>query len=151
MFIISSQPIQTTIYSTELQQAEAGALVTFEGWVRNHNEGQCVEALEYECYERMAQKEAEKIILSVMKHFDILNFKAVHRVGRLLVGDLAVWIGVTSKHRHQAFQACEYLIDEIKTCLPIWKKEFYSNGNSGWVNCYQCAHSSKTRLKLHSH
>ena len=65
--------------------------------------------------------------------------RCVHRVGLLELGECAVWIGVASPHRDEAFKACRYIIDEIKVRLPIWKKEHYVNGDSGWVNCERCA------------
>ena len=66
--------------------------------------------------------------------FDILGTKCVHRVGPLEIGDMAVWAGATAAHRKQAFLACEYIIDQIKSRVPIWKKEYYMDGDSGWVN-----------------
>jgi len=63
----------------------------------------------------------------------------VHRIGVLAVGELAVWVGVSAAHRDEAFRACRYIIDEVKHRLPIWKKEHYLNGDSGWVNCERCA------------
>jgi molybdopterin synthase catalytic subunit len=63
----------------------------------------------------------------------------VHRVGDLRVGELAVWVGVSAPHRDEAFRACRYIIDEVKHRVPIWKKEHYVNGDSGWVNCERCA------------
>ena len=63
----------------------------------------------------------------------------MHRVGSLALGDVAVWVGVSAAHRDEAFRACRYIIDEVKHRLPIWKKEHYENGDSGWVNCERCA------------
>jgi molybdopterin synthase catalytic subunit len=63
----------------------------------------------------------------------------MHRIGALAVGELAVWVGVSAAHRDEAFRACRYIIDEVKHRLPIWKKEHYLNGDSGWVNCERCA------------
>jgi molybdopterin synthase catalytic subunit len=67
----------------------------------------------------------------------------IHRVGSLDLGDMAVWVGVSSAHRAEAFDACRYIIDEVKHRLPIWKKEHYRSGNSGWVNCERCAVESQ--------
>lgn len=118
-----------------LCSSHAGAFCSFEGWVRNHNEGKNVSALEYEAYEPLCQKEAQKIFQEARQRFDTIDMKVVHRVGKLNVGEMAVWVGVTAGHRDDAFKACRYLIDEIKHRLPIWKKEYYTNGDSGWVNC----------------
>lgn len=116
---------------------ECGAVVTFEGRVRNHNEGQSVDSLEYEVYDALAEKEGEKILRDAKAKFDILDAYCVHRVGHLQIEDLAVWIVVTAKHRKQAFLACEHIINSVKETVPIWKKEHYSDKSieSKWVYC----------------
>lgn len=143
MFNLSKETIDTEALRTQLTDARAGALVTFEGWVRNHNEGQDVFLLEYEAMESLAIKEAENIIAEAKDKFSIYNAVCVHRQGALEIGQLAVWLGVTAAHRGAAFDASRYIIDEIKTRLPIWKKEHYKNGTSGWVNC-QCSHQHES-------
>lgn len=150
MFALSEQPLNPTAYQTQLQNPRAGALATFEGWVRNHNEGRDVCALEYEAYPTMAEKEAARIIDEAQERFDILDVYTIHRIGKLAIGDLAVYIGVTAEHRRPAFQACQFLIDQIKIRLPIWKKEIYTDGDSGWVKCEHCAHVSSAE-KTHAH
>ena len=112
----------------------AGALATFEGWVRNHHQGRAVTRLEYEAYDDMARKEGDKIIAETAQKFDIHDACCVHRVGRLDIGEIAVWVGVTASHRTAALHACEYIIEQVKLRVPIWKKEFYAEGDSGWVN-----------------
>ena len=121
--------------SRSLGDEACGALVTFEGRVRNHNDGRTVERLEYEGYEALAAKEGERIVAEALARFDITHARCVHRLGALELGDLAVWVGVSAHHRGEAFEACRYIIDEVKERVPIWKKEFYSGGDSGWVNC----------------
>ena len=71
--------------------------------------------------------------------FGVTRALCVHRVGELQLGDVAVWVGVSSPHRDEAFKACRFIIDEVKHRVPIWKKEHYANGDSGWVNCERCA------------
>ena len=139
MFSLSTNPIDAALLRQSLQNPGAGALSVFEGWVRNHNEGRRVVLLEYEAFESLAQKEAERIIEEARQRFEILEAVCVHRVGRLNVGDVAVWVGVSAPHRDAAFKACRFLIDQIKTRLPIWKKEHYVDGSSIWVNCQTCA------------
>jgi molybdopterin synthase catalytic subunit len=118
----------------------AGAYASFEGWVRNHNDGRDgVLRLEYEGYEQLGVKEGERIIAEAMARFDITKAHCIHRLGLLETGDLAVWVGVSAAHRDAAFAACRYIIDEVKHRVPIWKKEHYADGNSGWVNCEACA------------
>ena len=114
-------------------------VVIFEGRVRNHNEGQEVLSLEYEAYPELAQKEASRIIKEAKSKFGIDSIICFHRVGRLSLGDLAVWLSVDSPHRKEAFLACQYVIDELKARVPIWKKEHYVNGEAHWVQCHGCA------------
>lgn len=117
----------------------AGAYVAFEGWIRNHNEGEKVLRLEYEVYEPLAIAEGEKVLAEAMTRFGILHADCVHRSGSLDIGECAVWVGVTASHRDEAFAACRYIIDQVKVRLPIWKKEHYADGHSGWVSCERCA------------
>ena len=139
MIEISSSPISPSDLQASLTDPAAGGYCAFEGWVRNENEGHTVERLEYEAYEPLAIAEGEKVLAEARERFGRLGARCVHRVGMLELGDCAVWIGVASKHRDEAFKACRYIIDEIKVRLPIWKKEHYTNGDSGWVNCERCA------------
>jgi len=142
VFQISSQPLHIDQLRNSLIESSAGAFVSFEGWVRDHNDGQDVVLLEYEAFEALAVSEANQIIQEAKDKFGIINASCVHRVGALAVGDIAVWIGVVSGHRGAAFDACRYLIDEIKTRLPIWKRETYRDGSSGWVNCQSHSHGA---------
>jgi molybdopterin synthase catalytic subunit len=109
--------------------------VTFEGWVRNRNEGQPVLSLEYEAYALLAVTEGERILAEARERFALSGAAGVHRVGHLQLGELAVWVGVTAEHRGAAFDACRYIIDEAKSRLPIWKKEHYASGTTAWINC----------------
>jgi len=135
MFQLSTTTLQCDELKRALIFAAVGAVVTFEGIVRNHNDGREVVALEYETYEDLAVGEAIKIFAQCRQQFNIFEAKCVHRIGKLSIGDVAVWVGVCASHREDAFKGCRYIIDEIKTRLPIWKKEYYTNGDSGWVNC----------------
>ena len=140
MFALSDEPLEPAVLIDRRRQARAGGLVTFEGWVRNHNEGKEVMSLEYEAYEALALEEGQRIIAETKERFDILDTCCVHRVGGLAIGEAAVFVGVSAEHREPAFEACKYIIDEIKVRAPIWKKEYYTDGNSGWVNCEGCSH-----------
>jgi molybdopterin synthase catalytic subunit len=151
MFRISHVPIQPQALRAELADPRAGALVVFEGWVRNLNEGRKVRSLEYEAHESMAVKVAERIIGEAIEKHGAYRIAAVHRSGHLQIGDLAVWVGVISKHRGAAFDACEDIINRIKVDLPIWKKEFYEDGDSGWVNCERCAAAAAGSGHSHHH
>jgi molybdopterin synthase catalytic subunit len=119
--------------------SNVGGLVTFEGRVRNHNHGRSVLKLEYEAFKEMAILEGQKIIDEAKSKFKIEDAFCIHRVGVLEIKDLAVWIVVYSEHRDAAFRACEYIIDQIKIRVPIWKKEYYEDGQTDWVKCLTCA------------
>lgn len=137
MFQIASQPIDPQSLKDSLLDSRAGGFASFEGWVRNHNDGQTVGSLDYEAYTELAEKEGAKIIAEAHEKFGILRAACVHRVGSLQIGDMAVWVGVSSAHRDAAFTACRYIIDEVKERVPIWKKEHYSSGDAGWINSEQ--------------
>jgi molybdopterin synthase catalytic subunit len=134
-FKITSAVIDPVARKRELEQQEAGACVTFEGWVRNHNEGAAVQALEYEAHQAIAEKEGARIVEEAMTRFAVAAVHCEHRVGKLALGECAVWVGVSAAHRGAAFDACRYVIDETKARVPIWKKEHYASGATGWVNC----------------
>ena len=135
MFKISPEPIAPAALQRTLADARAGACVTFEGWVRNRNEGQPVLSLEYEAYAPLAEKEGGRIVAEARERFALLSAVCVHRVGHLQLGEMAVWVGVTAEHRGAAFDGCRYIIDEAKARVPIWKKEHYASGATAWINC----------------
>jgi molybdopterin synthase catalytic subunit len=134
MFSLSNEPIQAAEARKKLADQQAGALVTFEGWVRDHNDGRSVKELDYEAFTPLAEKEGNRILAETREHFPVLSVVCIHRIGSLALGDLAVWIAVTARHREAAFDACRFIIDEVKKRVPIWKKEHYREGHSGWVN-----------------
>jgi len=135
MFRISADVIDSADLVAALSNQQAGALVVFEGWVRNHNSGKIVTSLEYQIYENLALKEGNKIIEEVIQKFNLHQALCVHRQGHLKLGDVAVWVGATASHRDNAFKATRYIIDEVKHRLPIWKKEHYQNEMAEWVFC----------------
>lgn len=131
MFQITSDPIPTTLLGDDLA---AGGLVSFEGRVRNINEGRPVQSLEYEAYDSLAVKEGERILAEARERFQVLGLACVHRVGHLQLGDVAIRVEAASGHRREAFEACEWVVDEVKRRVPIWKKEHYLDGPSDWIN-----------------
>lgn len=139
MFKISTEPLDAEQLKFATENPACGALVTFEGWVRNHNEGHEVTSLEYEAYDSLAVAEGSRILDEAREKFGLRQAVCIHRIGHLAIGDIAVWVGVATPHRDAAFKACRYIIDEIKVRVPIWKKEHYVSGDSGWVNCEACA------------
>jgi sulfur-carrier protein adenylyltransferase/sulfurtransferase len=138
-FRFSGSPLEDSSLRAELGDPACGGYAAFEGWVRDHNEGRRVRRLEYEAFEPLAVKEGERIIAEAVARFGVEHAACVHRLGALAIGEQAVWVGVSARHRDEAFRACRYIIDEVKHRVPIWKKEHYENGDSGWVNCERCA------------
>jgi molybdopterin synthase catalytic subunit len=134
-FKITNAAIDAAARKRELEESGAGACVTFEGWVRDHNDGEAVRALEYEAHREIAEKEGARIVAEALERFAVKTVLCEHRVGKLAIGDCAVWVGVSAAHRGAAFDACRYVIDESKARVPIWKKEHYASGATGWVNC----------------
>jgi molybdopterin/thiamine biosynthesis adenylyltransferase/molybdopterin synthase catalytic subunit/rhodanese-related sulfurtransferase len=138
LFSFTKDPINSENLKKSLQKPENGALVIFDGIVRDHSEGKSVSSLEYEGYEALALNEAENIFAEAKKLFSFNDAVAVHRLGHLDIKDSAVCIIVSSAHRKEAFEACQYIINAIKHRLPIWKKEHYTNGDAKWVSCAGC-------------
>ncbi len=134
-FSLSSHPIYPLEMNRLLVNHTAGALVTFEGWVRNHNEGKSVLGLEYEVYEILAQNEGNKILQEAQIKFNLSGSMACHRQGYLDIGEIAVWVGTTAIHRGAAFAGTRYIINGIKSRLPIWKKEYYVGEKPQWILC----------------
>ena len=134
-FEVTSEVIIPQILVEKLLDPSCGGTACFSGHVRNHNQGHQVRSLEYQCYRDMALKEGKKIMEKARQLFEFSKACAIHREGHLQIGEIAVWVGVASFHRDAAFKACRYIIDHIKTDIPIWKKEHYIKGPSEWVFC----------------
>jgi molybdopterin synthase catalytic subunit len=139
VFRFTRTAIEPEALRQELADPACGGYASFEGWVRDLSDGQRVRRLEYEAFEALAVREGERIVGEAIARFRLAHAACVHRVGDLGVGELAVWVGVSAPHRAEAFAGCRYIIDEVKHRLPIWKKEHYLGGDSGWVNCERCA------------
>ena len=134
-FEITGTPIDAQALHARLKDSRAGALVTFEGWVRDSADGHAVVSLEYEAYGPLAVKEGQAILEEASRLHRVVDVICIHRTGHLSLGEMAVWVGVTAAHRAAAFEACRFVIDEVKARVPIWKKEHYADGESVWVNC----------------
>jgi molybdopterin synthase catalytic subunit len=150
-FAFSHQPIDGTVLRAGLIDRGCGGFVSFEGWVRDHNEGQPVQRLEYEAFEALGVKEGERILAEARARFGVARIACVHRLGSLQLGEVAVWVGAASAHRDEAFRACRFVIDEVKHRVPVWKKEHYASGDSGWVNCERCATAPRHPDHAHQH
>ena len=128
MFSISEDPIDVERLLANVKDDSAGATILFLGTIRNHNEGYDVSTIYYEVYMRMAEEAMAKIEAEAIKRWNLKRFAAVHRIGNLKIGEVSVAIAVSSEHRAEAFEAARYAIDQIKTEVPIWKKEVINNG-----------------------
>jgi molybdopterin synthase catalytic subunit len=133
-FRLSETPFDVAALRAELLDARVGGYASFEGWVRDHNDGRAVTGLRYEAYVAMAEAEGERVLEQACARFDILDARCVHRTGDLAIGELAVWVGAAAAHRDAAFAACRWIIDEVKARVPIWKNERYAEGDGGWLH-----------------
>jgi molybdopterin synthase catalytic subunit len=133
-FLLSETSIDVAALSAGMIDDGAGAVVTFEGRVRNRNDGRAVLRLDYQAYARLAEAEGGRIVGEARERFAIAAACCAHRTGSLAIGELAVWVGVSAGHRDAAFAACRYIIDEVKQRVPIWKNEHYADGESGWLH-----------------
>jgi molybdopterin synthase catalytic subunit len=125
-------PIRAAELVAALKAPEDGAVVVFDGVVRNHSAGRETLYLEYEAYETMARKKMRAIGEQTRKQFPIHRIAIVHRLGKLDIGETSVLVAVSSPHRAAAFDACRFAIDALKRGVPIWKKEFFRDG-AVWV------------------
>lgn len=132
LFALTRHPIETRRISARLLRGEDGALITFEGVVRNNTNGRRTRFLDYECYEPMAIKVMAGIGAEIASTFPIDRIAMVHRLGRMLIGETSVLVMVTAAHRRAAFEAALEGINRLKRLVPIWKKEHFADGEV-WV------------------
>jgi molybdopterin converting factor subunit 1 len=128
LFRLTREAIPTAVLAGELKAPEDGAVVVFEGIVRNYGHGKRTRRLEYEAYEPMAIRKMQEIGQEAKEKFHIDRIGMIHRLGRVEIGETSVAIVVTSAHRPAAFEACQYAIDRLKQVVPIWKKEYFEDG-----------------------
>ncbi|HMD86306.1 MAG TPA: molybdopterin converting factor subunit 1 [Terriglobia bacterium] len=127
-FRITRDPISASDLAKQLRAPEDGAVVVFEGIVRNHFRGRATLCLEYEAYEPMAIRKMQELGREAKQKFAVDGVGMIHRLGRLEIGETSVAIIVTAEHRRAAFEACQYAIDRLKQVVPIWKKEYFADG-----------------------
>lgn len=135
MITISDQPIDIQAVIAAAESARAGAIDVFIGTVRNHNNAQAVVRLEYETYDSMAIKKMQELADEARQRWPVEQIAMVHRKGVLQIGDVAVVVAVSTPHRADSFEACQWLIDTLKQVVPIWKKEVYDNGEE-WLEAH---------------
>lgn len=133
MISITKDVIDQLKVLDQINDDSSGALVLFTGSVRNHSSKGKVEGIFYEAYEEMVEEILKKIEKEISENWSVKKFIAILRTGYLNVGEISVIVGVSSEHRKDAFEACNYGIDNIKKRCPIWKKEKMQSGNSEWV------------------
>ena len=129
---LTEEPLDTSYALEQVSMQEAGGTCVFTGTVRNQTKDKIVVALEFEAYAPMAVSEMQKIAERALATWPVLRVCLLHRVGRLLPGEVPVVIAVSAAHRDAAFEACRYCIDTLKETVPIWKKEIFEDG-AEWV------------------
>jgi len=132
MIDIIKKPIDISQIMKDCKDRSAGATMLFTGSVRDHNEKERVSGIYYEAYLEMAKNVLVEIENEVLRKWHVRKFIAIHRIGSLKVNEISVAIAITTEHRQDAFEACKYTIDNIKTRIPIWKKELLESGNATW-------------------
>jgi len=123
-----SEAVQTAVILTAIKRPEDGAVAIFDGIVRDNSRGRRTLYLDYTAYEPMALQQMEQLAQQALSRFAIRDVRIVHRLGRLQIGESSVYIAVAAAHRAAAFDACRWLIDTLKTTVPIWKKEYFQDG-----------------------
>ncbi|MCB1053088.1 MAG: molybdenum cofactor biosynthesis protein MoaE [Acidobacteria bacterium] len=128
-------PIDEAALLASAGTPSCGAVLCFSGTVRNHHKGRSVLRLAYEAYEAMAVKQLQLLVAECCQKWpSIEKVQIVHRLGEIEVGVSSVFLTVASPHRQEAFAALQFLLDRLKQDVPIWKKEFYADGDSGWIH-----------------
>ena len=133
---VTSEPLDLSALSDAVCQGTVGdgAVTSFVGLVRDHNQGRRVSFLEYEAYEPLAVRALNLIIDESRSAWPSARLAVHHRIGRLEIGEASIIIVAASPHRADAFAACRYVIEEVKRRVPIWKREYYADGTVGWVD-----------------
>jgi len=129
---LTREPLDRNALIAVVSHASVGGIAIFEGVVRDHARGKQIRYLEYDAYPEMAEQQIRVIVDEAQKRWDVEHVAVAHRFGRLEIGEASVIIVVATPHRAEAFEACRYIIDTLKTTVPIWKKEVATNGEE-WV------------------
>ena len=131
---ITSEPVSADTVLSLVHADEHGAALVFLGVVRDHNEGRAVRGVHYDAYAEMAERTLKEILEEALARVAPAKLAAVHRVGELAIGDVSIAIAVSTPHRAEAFEACRYVIEEVKQRLAVWKQERYVSGGSEWLD-----------------
>ena len=144
MVSITPHPIDSASIVAKLSAPEAGGIDLFLGTTRNHSGGRGVVLLEYEAYKPMAIRVMEQLEREARTRWPLVNVVMIHRIGRVPVTEASVAIGVAAAHRAEAFEACRFLIDRLKSEVPIWKREHFEDGTSEWSGAQPITAGEKT-------
>jgi molybdopterin synthase catalytic subunit len=134
LIAIRDTPLSVDEVHQAVADDQAGGIALFTGAVRDHDQGEAVTGLSYQAHPS-AEAELRRVAEAVAEKYPALGVAAVHRVGDLAIGDLAVVVAVSCAHRGDAFEGCRMLIDELKATVPIWKHQRFADGSSEWVGC----------------
>jgi molybdopterin synthase catalytic subunit len=134
MIQLTNEPIDHNALTEMVRRPGCGAVVTFLGTVRDLTGEEVTAALDYDAYPQMAERKLAEIEAEARSRWPVGEIALVHRLGHLEVGDVSVAVAVSCPHRHQAFDACRFVIDQIKEHVPIWKKENWADGRTEWVH-----------------
>ncbi len=132
MFRVTKKSLNLQELIVLVSSPKSGAIATFIGTARNHNDGRRVISLEYEAYPEMAERELARVGEEARRRWNIDRIAIVHRIGPVRISEASVAIAVSATHRHEAFEACRFAIEELKKTVPIWKKEVFEGGEL-WV------------------
>lgn len=135
MIQITEKPIDISSVIQAASALDAGGSNVFIGTVRNKTNNKTVRWLEYEAYQSMAVAEIKKIIEAATSRWKLLGHAVSHRIGTLVPGEVAVVVAVSTPHRKESFEACQFIVDELKAKVPIWKKEVFEDGEQ-WVSAH---------------
>ncbi len=134
MITISPDPIDQNALTEQVRSPRAGAVCTFLGTTREITGDRRTERLEYEAYPGMAEKKLEELSEQSKERWELIEVSIAHRLGQVDPGEISVVVAVSAPHRREAFEACQWLMDEIKRIVPIWKKEEWADGSHEWVH-----------------
>ncbi|MGE3313968.1 MAG: molybdenum cofactor biosynthesis protein MoaE [Planctomycetaceae bacterium] len=134
MIELTREEIDYAALTERVRSTQSGAVILFLGTVREMTDGRRTIALVYDAYPEMAQTKLAELEAETRERWPVENIAIVHRLGRLELGDISVAIAVSSPHRRQAFEAGQFLIDELKVRVPVWKKENWDDGSTEWVH-----------------
>jgi len=129
---ITAEPLAAEPFIQHVRRDDSGAVALFLGVVRNNSLGRRVLYLEYDAYPEMAERKLREVAEEALARWPITDIAIAHRTGRLEIGETSLLVAVSSPHRHEAFAACQHIVNRIKEVVPIWKKELWEGGEA-WI------------------